>query len=194
MMPENTDDELVLAAQSGDHEAFAELCRRHTQVARRKILAVVRHHEDAEDAMQETLIRAYANLGSFRRSCKFSTWMTAIAINAALTVLRKRKTRRESDVAPLSPDGPCWDIADQTQDPERDMRKVQITLMLRSEMDGLPPKLREAVASYYGYDYSLQEAADALKISVPAVKSRLLRGRRILRSSLERRGCSDSYV
>jgi RNA polymerase sigma-70 factor, ECF subfamily len=68
-----TDDDLVGAAQSGDHEAFAELCRRHAQAARRRILAIVQHQEDAEDAMQETLLRAYANLGKFRQSCKFFT-------------------------------------------------------------------------------------------------------------------------
>ena len=57
-----------------------------------------------------------------------------------------------------------------------------------------PPKMQEVVTSYYGHDYSLQEAADALGISVAAVKSRLLRGRRSLRSSLERKGLLDSYV
>jgi DNA-directed RNA polymerase specialized sigma24 family protein len=95
-----TDNDLVQAAQSGDHEAFAELCRRHAQVARQKILAIVRHREDAEDALQETLLRAYANLGRFRQSSKFSTWITAIGINTALTVIRKRKSRRELDIEP----------------------------------------------------------------------------------------------
>jgi RNA polymerase sigma-70 factor (ECF subfamily) len=66
-----TDDDLVQAAQSGDHEAFAELCRRHAQVARQKSLAIVCHREDAEDVLQETLLRAYANLGRFRQSAKF---------------------------------------------------------------------------------------------------------------------------
>jgi RNA polymerase sigma-70 factor (ECF subfamily) len=68
--------------------------------------------------MQETLLRACANLGRFRQSCKFSTWISAIGINAALTVIRKRKSRRESDIEPYSPDEPRWDIADQAPDPE----------------------------------------------------------------------------
>jgi RNA polymerase sigma-70 factor (ECF subfamily) len=189
-----TDDDLVQAAQSGDHEAFAELCRRHARTTRQKILAIVRHQEDAEDAMQETLLRAYANLGRFRQSCKFSTWITAIGINAALTVIRKRKSRRESDIEPYSLDEPSWDIADQAPDPERRIAKAQIIFLLRKELHDLPPKMQEVVSSYYGHDYSLQEAADALGISVAAVKSRLVRGRRSLKSSLEQKGLIDSYV
>lgn len=189
-----TDDDLIQAAQSGDHEAFAELCRRHAQAARRRILAIVRHREDAEDAMQETLLRAYANLGRFRQSCKFSTWITAIGINAALTVIRKRKSRRESDIEPYSPDESAWDIADHAPDPESRVAKAQIILLLRRELHGLPPKMQEVVTSYYGDDHSLQEAADTLGISLAAVKSRLLRGRRSLRSSLERKGLLDLHV
>src|SRR5271156_2717790 len=132
-----TDDDLVWAAQSGNHEAFAELCRRHAQTARQRILAIVRHQEDAEDAMQETLFRAYANLGRFRQSCKFSTWITAIGTNAALGVIRKRKSRRESDFEPYSPDEQAWDIADQAPDPERRVAKAQIMLLLRKELHDL---------------------------------------------------------
>jgi RNA polymerase sigma-70 factor (ECF subfamily) len=189
-----TDDDLVQAAQSGDHEAFAELCRRHAQTARQRILAIVRHQQDAEDAMQETLLRAYTNLRRFRQSCKFSTWITAIGINAALTVIRKRKSRRESDIEPYGPDEPAWDIADQAPNPERHIAKAQIILVLQKELHRLPPKMQEAVTNYYGHDHSSQEAADTLGISVAAVKSRLLRGRRSLRSSLERKGLLDSYV
>lgn len=188
------DDDLIRAAQSGDHEAFAELCRRHAHTARRRILAIVRHQEDAEDAMQETLLSAYANLTRFRQSCKFSTWITAIGINAALIVIRKRKSRRESDIQPCVSDEPDWDIADRNPDPERRIAKAQIVLLLQKELHGLPPKMQAVLASYYGYDHTLQEAADALGISIAAAKSRLIRGRRRLRSSLERKGLLDSNV
>lgn len=194
VITQRKDDDLVQAAQSGDHEAFAELCRRHAQAARRRILAIVRHQEDAEDAMQDTLLSAYVNLGRFRQSCKFSTWITAIGINAALAVIRKRKSRRESDIKPYGPDEPAWDIADQAPDPERRVAKAQIILLLRKELHGLSPKMQEVVISYYGHDYSLREAADALGISVAAVKSRLLRGRRNLRSSFKQNGLLDSQV
>ena len=192
--PLRTDDDLLKAAQSGDHEAFAELCRRHTQAARQKILAIVRHQEDAEDALQETLLRAYANLGKFRQSCKFSTWITAIGINAALMVIRKRKTRREADMELEGIGESAWDVTDQAPDPERCAAKGQTILFLRRKIQALPPKLQEVVISYYGNDYSLQEAAEALGISVAAVKSRLLRGRRSFRSSFERKGLLGTHL
>ena len=188
------DDDLVQAAQSGDQEAFAELCRRHVQSARQRILGIVRHREDAEDALQETLLSAYANIGRFRQSSKFSTWITAIGINAALGVLRKRKSRRESDIEPSNPEDLAWDIADQAPDPERRVAKKQMLLLLQEQLQTLSPKIREVVASYYGQSYSLKEAADELGISVPTVKSRLLRGRRSLRSSFERKGLLSSNL
>jgi RNA polymerase sigma-70 factor, ECF subfamily len=187
-----TDDDLVRAAQSGDHEAFTELCRRHAQVARHKILAIVRHREDAEDALQETMLSAYANLGEFRQSSKFSTWITAIGINAALTVIRKRKSRRELDLEPNSPEKAAWDFPDQAPDPESHVAKKQILLLLRTELQTLPPRTREVMTSCYDQDYSQQEAADALGISIAAFKSRLLRGRRSLRSSFEQKGVLSS--
>jgi RNA polymerase sigma-70 factor, ECF subfamily len=189
-----TDDDLVQAARSGDHEAFDELCRRHAQAVRQRILAIVRHQEDAEDALQETLLRAYANLGQFRQSCKFSTWITAIGINSALMLIRKRKTRREADMGLNGTEGSTWDVTDQAPDPERCVAKRQMILLLRKKIQALSPKMQEVVTSYYGNDYSLQEAADALGISVAAVKSRLLRGRRSLRSSFERKGLLGSHL
>jgi len=189
-----TDDDLITAAQSGDHEAFVELYRRHAQATRLRILAIVRHQEDAEDAMQETLLRAYENLGRFRQACKFSTWITAIGTNTALTVIRKRKSRRESDVEPHSPGKPVLNIADHAPDPEHCVAKAQIILLLRKELHRLPPKLQEVVTRYYGHDYSLQEAADELGISVAAAKSRLLRGRRSLRLSFKRKGLLDLHA
>ena len=187
-----TDDDLVQAAKLGSHEAFAELCQRHAQAARKKIFGIVRHREDAEDALQETLLRAYANLGRFRQSARFSTWITAIGTNAALAVIRKRKSRRELDIEPSNPEELAWDFADAAPDPERSVAKKQILLLLRTELQTLSPKIREAVISYYGQDYSLQEAADALGISVSAAKSRLLRGRHSLRLLFEQKGLLNS--
>jgi len=188
------DDDLVQAAQSGDHEAFAELCRRHAQAARQKILGIVRHREDAEDALQETFLRAFANLGRFRQASKFSTWITAIGINAALTVIRKRKSRRELDIEPSCPEEPAWDFADQAPDPERRVAKRQILHLLRTELHALPPQTRKVMTSCYDEGSSRQEAADALGMSLAAFKSRLLRGRRSLRSSFEQKGVLSSNL
>ncbi|MFZ0745213.1 MAG: sigma factor [Terracidiphilus sp.] len=79
-----SDDDLVTAAQRGDQKAFVELCKRHSAVAKKKIFSIVRNREDADDALQDTLFRAYLHLTTFRRSCKFSTWLTTIGVNSAL--------------------------------------------------------------------------------------------------------------
>lgn len=189
-----TEVDLVQAAKEGDHEAFAELCRRHARGVRRRILSIVRHQEDAEDALQETLFRAYANLGRFRQSCKFSTWITAIGINAALTVIRKKKTRREGVMELDGTDGSTWDAADPAPDPERCVAKGQLILVLRKELESLPPKMQEVIARYYDHDHSIKQAAEALGISAAAAKSRLTRVRRTLRSSFKSKGLLGRHL
>src|SRR3984885_6077237 len=96
------EDDLITSAQCGDHNAFVELCRRHSAVAKLKIFSIVRNHEDAEDALQDTLFRAYLHLTTFRGSCQFSTWLTTIGVNSALMIVRKRRVRRESHASTKS--------------------------------------------------------------------------------------------
>jgi hypothetical protein len=68
-----SDDQLLMTEQAGDHQAFIELCRRHSPMVKKRIFSIVRSHEDAEDALQDTWLRAYRHLDTFRRNCKFST-------------------------------------------------------------------------------------------------------------------------
>src|SRR6202161_2347613 len=101
---EVSDDDLITAAQRGDQKAFVELCGRHSGVTRTKIFNIVRNHEDAEDALQDTLLRAYTHLTSFRRSCTFSSWLTTIGVNSALMIVRKRMVRKETYASRISLD------------------------------------------------------------------------------------------
>jgi RNA polymerase sigma-70 factor (ECF subfamily) len=190
-----SDDDLITAAQCGDQNAFVELCRRHSAVTKRKIFSIVRNHEDAEDALQDTLLRAYKHLTSFRRSCRFSTWLTTIGVNSALMMMRKRGVRRETSASTRSPDARTAELpelADQSPGPEGIYLRQQAILLVRREIEKLKPNLRSVVHHYYGSDCSLEEAAKAHAISVPAVKSRLLRGRARLRSSLAEYAVSRS--
>jgi RNA polymerase sigma-70 factor, ECF subfamily len=183
---EVSDDDLITAAQHGDHQAFMELCERHSSVTKTKIFSIVRNHEDAEDALQDTLLRAYTHLNSFRRSCKFSTWLTAIGVNSALMILRKRKLRRETSATTGAPDTDTvelQDFVDRSPGPEAIYFKQQDILLVRREVEKLLPSLRSAVDHYYGSECTLKEAAKAQQISLAAAKSRL--GRVKLRSSLE---------
>jgi RNA polymerase sigma-70 factor, ECF subfamily len=190
---EVSDDELITAAQRGDQQAFVELCGRHSTVTKKKIFRIVRNHEDAEDALQDTLLRAYMNLTSFRRSCKFSSWLTTIGVNSALMILRKRRARRESYASASSPDTGILEVlepVDRSLGPEGIYLKQQAILLVRREVEKLRPSLRSVVNHYYGSECSLEEAAKVQAISLGAAKARLLRGRVRLRSSLARYGMS----
>lgn len=184
-----SDDDLVISAQCGDKQAFAELCRRHSLLARARIFRIVQNQEDADDILQDTLMRAYVHLASFRRSCKFSTWITTIAVNSALMMLRKRRIRQETQTG-LSEDGAAevWEPIDDSPGPERICQNRQTTLLIRREMQKLRPSLCAIVNHYYQSDDSLEKSANALGISVAAAKSRLMRGRVTLRSRLARYG------
>jgi RNA polymerase sigma-70 factor (ECF subfamily) len=94
-LAQRTDDDLVQALSWVTTKLLLSSAGGTLRLSGQKIFSIVRHHEDSENAPQETLLRAYANLGRFRQACKLSTWITAIGVNAALTVIRKRKSRRE---------------------------------------------------------------------------------------------------
>jgi RNA polymerase sigma-70 factor (ECF subfamily) len=192
-----SDDELLMTAQSGDQQAFVELCRRHSPMVKKRIYSIIRNHEDAEDALQDTLLRAYMHLNTFRRTCKFSTWLTSIGINTALMILRKRKIRKEQHTELLNDESGAWEATeyvDLSLDPEELYARHQVILVLRREVDKLRPALRSLIKRHYGAECSVEESANAFDISVGAAKSRLMRGRKTLRSYLKRHGVSDSRV
>jgi RNA polymerase sigma-70 factor (ECF subfamily) len=188
---EVSDDDLITAAQRGDQKAFVELCGRHSAVTKKMILRIVRNQEDAEDALQDTLLRAYTHLTSFRRSCKFSSWLTTIGVNSALMIMRKRKIRRETYGSTSSLDTGTVELLEPVErslGPEGIYRKQQAILLVRRAVEKLHPSLRSVISHYYGSECSLEEAAKAQEISLAAAKSRLLRGRVRLRSSLAKKG------
>ena len=188
-----SDDDLIAAAQYGDQLAFVELCGKYASMVKSKILKIVRNQEDAEDAFRDTLMRAYSHLKSFRRACKFSTWLTTIGVNSALMILRKRKARGEAWTSTSKSDADSMEppeAVDRSPGPEGIYLRQQVILLLRREVEKLKPTLRSVVNHYYESDCSLEEAAMAQEISLGAAKSRLLRGRGRLRSSLARYGIS----
>lgn len=189
------EDELLREAKSGGQQAFAELCRRHAPIAKRRILSIVRHQEDAEDVLQETLLRAYTHLDGFNGRCKFSTWIVSIGVNSALMLLRKRKARAKTHAEMCNDDLVTFaalEFADSSPNPEQVLAKRQSRLLLKREMQRLRPSFRIAIEAYYGSEGSLEETAGALGISEAAAKARLFRGRLKLRSSLRRYGMISS--
>jgi RNA polymerase sigma-70 factor (ECF subfamily) len=192
-----SDDYLLTTAQSGDQQTFAELCRRHSPLAKKRIFSIVKNQKDTEGALQDTLFRAYMNLGAFHRTAKFSTWLTRIGTNTALMILRKRKTRKEDHTElPNEANGEprTVEYVDPSLDPEGLHSRRQIILELRREVQKLRPTLRSIIVQYYGAECSVAESAKTLDISLAAAKSCLIRGRKTLRWSLEKRGVIDTRV
>lgn len=180
-----SDDCLVMVAQSGDHNAFLELRKRHANRLLSRLYRITRNWEDAEDVLQDSFLRAFAHLGTFERRSSFSSWLTRIAINSALMVLRKRRGIEISiDSMVSDEEGEYrWELPDSRKNPEEAYAQQEIEAQLFEAIERLSPQLRKAIQIRQDLDCSDKEVASALEISLPAAKSRLLRAKVTLRSS-----------
>jgi RNA polymerase sigma-70 factor (ECF subfamily) len=177
------DEELLRAARAGSHAAFAELQRIHSRYLYRRILSMTKNREDAEDALQDAFLCAYRALPSFEGRSRFSTWMTRIAVNSALMVLRKRRLRQEILVESQSgadEDGPLFDVRDDGLSPEQLCDQHQRCKAVLSAVQRLDPILRNALSIRISQGNSIEEIAQRLGVSSAAVKARLHRARLLL--------------
>ena len=180
-----TDEDLVAAAKSGDHPAFVELWTRHSKTAFNMVYRITRNQDDAEDVVQDAWMKAYVHLNTFDGRSKFSTWLTRIAINSALMILRRKRARPETSMEIT--DGETWqhwEIADQTKNIEELYARHERVERLRRAICCLQPRLRNVVEIHQSNDRSIKEIADLAGISVAATKARLFRARKILRKAL----------
>jgi RNA polymerase sigma-70 factor (ECF subfamily) len=180
------DAPLVGRVRAGDLGAFEELFRRHHRAVYRTILGITGTPEDAEDAVQSAFVKAFERLDQFQGAARFSTWLTRIAINEGLARLRERG-RMESLDAP-SEEGetglPLHHLQAWDDDPEILRSKAQTRELVEREILKLPPKYRVAVLLRDIEQMSTEEAARALGLGVPTLKTHLLRGRLLLREAL----------
>jgi RNA polymerase sigma factor (sigma-70 family) len=182
-----SEDALVSAAQSGQELAFAELCFRYSRRILFMLNRITKNREDAEDALQESILKAFVHFGTFNRASAFSTWFTRIAINSALMILRRRRTRPE-----ISNDAPVddsvkkfrWEIADRRLNPEDHCIELERHCRLQAAISRLPKIYRHVVESQRRSEASIKEIAEEAGITVSAAKSRLLRARKTLRGSM----------
>ncbi len=180
------DDELLLAAKAGSHSAFAELQHRYSHRLYKRILLITRNREDAEDALQDTFIRAFRSLPSFEGRAKFSSWLTRIAINSGLMLIRRRRSRPETSLEQQSEvgcDSPCFDVRDSAMSPEQLCEQEERYRSIMRAVERLDPKLRAPICIWISQERSMEEMARDLGISVASVKARLHRARkRLIRS------------
>jgi RNA polymerase sigma-70 factor (ECF subfamily) len=180
---------LVAQAQQGGVEAFTELVNRYERNIFRLARHITQNPEDAEDVLQETFMKAYEHLVDFQGNSKFYTWLVRIAVNQSLMKLRKRKTD-----ASVSLDEP-YDTGEETvtreiavwdPNPELTYSREEMREILGKAVESLPPVFRAVFVLRDIEELSTEETAVLLNLSVPAVKSRLLRARLRLREKLTR--------
>lgn len=184
-------DELALVEQArgGSAAAFGELLRKYEGKIFRLAMHITQNREDAEDVLQETFLSAYEHLDRFRGDSKFYTWIVRIAVNEALMKLRKRK--REQTVSideeiDTGEEAMVREIAAWDETPEQRYSREELSGILDRVVQSLPPAFRTVFVLRDIEELSTEETAAALDISVPAVKSRLLRARLQLRDKLTR--------
>jgi RNA polymerase sigma factor (sigma-70 family) len=182
---------LVAAAKDGDHQAYAELCRRHSKQIRWTILRITRDVADAEDMLQETLLKAYVHIGRFEGRSAFSSWLTRIAINSALMLSRKKRSHYVYSLEGGA-DGDEFKLTEPTEtahNPEESCILNALENEYVRAIRYLSPTLRVVVQIRYREDASVAQIAEMLGISESAVKSRLQRARLKIRAHLEKRQC-----
>ena len=179
---------LVTSAKNGEHLAYVELCRRHRETVFRTALNITRNPADAEDVLQDSWMRALAHIGSFDGRSTFSTWVTRIAINSALTMMRRRRKRRELSLDDPTDPGNCrvTEMLDLSRNPEERCLETERIRLLRQAIKRLPSKLRTAIEIRQAQDGSLSDLATLAGVPLPTMKSRLLRARLRLREPLSK--------
>lgn len=179
-------DDIVLAAQAGSAAAFAEIHSIYSGRLYRTILSIAKNPQDAEEALQETLLRAYLAIKRFEGKSQIYTWLTRIAVNTTLMVLRKQRIRPEVLFDP-QPDDLCesftFEVKDSALNPEELCVLHQRQLKTLRALHRLRPFLREPIRMQIMHGWSISEISRELNVSVAAVKSRLYRARQQLSTS-----------
>jgi RNA polymerase sigma-70 factor, ECF subfamily len=186
---QNGEMALIERTRSGDASAFTGLVERYERKIYRLAKHITQNDEDAEDVLQETFLKAYSNLDTFQGQSKFYTWLVRIAVNEALMKLRKRKSDRTVSLDEPQDTGEetvAREIAVWDGDPEQRYSQEELRQILERAIDSLKPSFRTVFVLRDIEELSTEETAESLGISVPAVKSRLLRARLQLREKLTR--------
>lgn len=180
------DAELVAQVRAGDLDAFEIMVRRNTQSVFRALVAILENTDEAQDAMQDVFLRAFKHIARFEGRSKVSTWLTAIARNAAFQIIRKRKDTESLDSGDSSEDGDFRPRQVQAwqDDPEQSYSKAQVRKLVEKGILQLSPTYRAVLMLRDIEQLSTDEAARRLGLSVPTVKTRLFRGRLMLREWL----------
>jgi RNA polymerase sigma-70 factor (ECF subfamily) len=171
----NNEAESVALAQRGDAQAFTQLVEGYQRPVYNMCYRMLGNAEDAEDAAQETFLRAYKSMRRYDSSRPFSTWLLSIAAHYCIDQIRRRRFRVVS-----VEDLPVPDLPDPAPGMETGLGRKEEQRRVHAILETLEPTDRAAVVMYYWYDFSYEEISQALSLTVSAVKSRLHRARHAL--------------
>ncbi len=180
-----SEERLLVDAKRGGPQAFEALCQTLTPRLLKIALRITQNREDAEDAVQDSLMRAYMHIKSFQGNCRFSTWLTRIVMNSALMIRRKNRNARQ-----ISPDDlrgkefalPV-EIPDHSPNPEQKCVESERGRILRRAISKLRPRMRAVIEVAHFQELPIKETAKVLDISVAAAKGRFFHARVALRKS-----------
>ena|SRR6266403_1775302 len=184
---------LVVAAKNGDEQAFETLFKRHRQKILRIVLRYAHVREDAEDIVQQSFQKAFVHLHKFEGKSSFSTWLTRIAINESLMLLRHGRALREvsvDDHSEAEGNAASLEMSDSSPDPETSYLRRERAQILSATIRNLRPGMRKAIELRELAELSTEETARRMGVSVAAVKGRLFHARKKLQEKLS--GCLKS--
>jgi RNA polymerase sigma factor (sigma-70 family) len=179
---------LITAALAGDQKAYQELFDQHRSSINHIIAKIVRNPDEARDLVQETFIKAFSSLASYRFEYRFSTWLYKIAANNSIDYLRKKKFNAFSLDKPIkTKDGEVtMELPDNSYNPEQHYSSKIRSNTIQEAIDSLPPKYKDVITLRHQEDYSYEEIASRLRIPVGTVKARIFRARELLKKKLKK--------
>ena len=186
-MVKDDDQVLIKKALAGNEDAYSLLLNRYKDAIYRMIVKIVRNQEEAQDLVQETFMKAFGSLSSYKCQYRFTTWLYKIAANSCIDFLRKRRLISVSLDQPLeTKEGEVTiELPDWTYNPEADLSSRQKSVSIDAAIDSLPKKYREVIIFRHKQDKSYEEIAQILGIPVGTVKARIFRARELLKKKLK---------
>ena len=185
---ERTEALLIENLREGDMTALAILVEKHKRLVYRIAIQITRNHEDADDVMQDTFLKVYESIHSFRKEATFETWLYRIVVNHAMNVVKRRKRRRETSLSATSEVEIRPDLrrtADLANNPQLNAEKEELQKWVTQAVDSLPVKHRTVVILHEFEGLTHLEIASILNCSEGTVRSRLHYARKRLRDLLK---------
>ncbi len=171
----------------GDVDAFETLQKKYSKAINVLVGRMIRDPEDAKDIVQETFIRAYLNLSSFRREYSFHSWLFKIASNLCIDFMRRKRLQTISieQPYPMSDEDSEFDIPDAEISADSEVIRTERDKLLKEALDTLPENYRKVIELRHFEEMDYMQIAETLRIPIGTVKAHLFRARKLLLEKLK---------